>query len=467
MVEITAERRRSLRAVLVLGLIYALVSAAHLGDVLAELTQPFVLWTLRILGQAATLHDGGISLGKVFVPWSRDCAGLNVLALLLALTAWMMREQKSLWRYGGSLALAVVVGFFLNVCRILSLVAYRSVFYPKVESPELHYFIGFAWLLPAVVGVALLLGRREDGVTVPDLLYWSVVLSLLSPLVASHGGEIVALSALALLPTAGWTRISRVRGYGLVVWVPVGLIIALAGMESAWLPWVLLCPAFVSWRLIRSPVAWIILAGCVPVLAMNVGMRWCVAVAVLAFWWPRLRTDGNSDDEPVESGSYRWALASIACLLLPFVDGLLPVGQVGEEPPPRGMMAERVDAGRFRLRLLGQAPDLAVTWQQPRGNDRHHGIRICMKFSGVEMLENDSCPGVVQVGDNWVREFFIVDGKLVEDYRDYLLKTWLPLSSVGVHVVVTGSSQLRSGQEFNSEALAVVSEMLRRANSES
>ena len=167
MAEVIAARRQLLKTGLVLAFIYLLVQLAYPGDFLAACTQPFVLWTLEMLGQQVAGSDGGMIVGEVFVPWSRDCAGLNVLALLLALVVWSLRQETRVSRYLTAVVAAVAIGFVANVCRILSLVGYRTLFYPNVESAELHYLIGFAWLLPAVLGIALMLGRGLGHVRIP------------------------------------------------------------------------------------------------------------------------------------------------------------------------------------------------------------------------------------------------------------------------------------------------------------
>ena len=207
-----------------------------------------------------------------------------------------MRQETRVSRYLTAVVATVAIGFVANVCRILSLVGYRTLFYPNVESAELHYLIGFAWLLPAVLGIALMPGRGLGHVRIPELIYWAVVLSLVSPVVASPGGQTVTLAALALLPTAKLAAMNRVRWYAWTLWLAVGGLIATTGMESLWLPWTLLCPTFVARRVVRSPFAWATLLGTIPVLAMLPVAPWLVVASVAWFWLREYQPEQGDDD---------------------------------------------------------------------------------------------------------------------------------------------------------------------------
>jgi hypothetical protein len=53
-------------------------------DSFAACTRPVVIGILNLFGGNAVDHGTTITVGRLEVPWSADCAGLNLLILLLA-----------------------------------------------------------------------------------------------------------------------------------------------------------------------------------------------------------------------------------------------------------------------------------------------------------------------------------------------------------------------------------------------
>ena len=133
-----------------LGLVFALLRTAQSVDVMSGVTKPLVVGLLKLFGLRALDGGGYLEVAHLKVPWTGDCAGLNILAVLLALTLWTNRAEPVTWRLALKVAAAVPLAFLANLGRILSLIGYRLAFFPAVESAQLHYFLGFVWLLPFV-----------------------------------------------------------------------------------------------------------------------------------------------------------------------------------------------------------------------------------------------------------------------------------------------------------------------------
>ena len=75
-----------------------------------------------------------------------------------------------------------------NLLRVLSFAAYRYIFYPSWESQELHYFIGFVWLIPFLVLFVPDFRQKNRGQWL-EILYMAVVLALVAPVVFSQGRQ--------------------------------------------------------------------------------------------------------------------------------------------------------------------------------------------------------------------------------------------------------------------------------------
>lgn len=63
---------------------------------------------------------------------------------------------------------------------------------------------------------------------------------------------------------------------------------------------------------------------------------------------------------------------------------------------------------------------------------------------------------VLTGGKMWMRDFFIHDGRLLESYGDYLLASFSPFSSPGVHLILDAPAESMSAAYFSqmSEQLA-------------
>ena len=228
----------ALRMGLLLALVGLLVHLAQSQDVLLDFTRPLVVGLLRLLGAAAVSDANGMTIGKLQVPWTQDCAGLNLLLVLLAVVVWLHRAEPLSWHLGLRLALAVPAGLAANVARVLTLIAGRWWFFPAVESDQVHYLLGFVWLLPFLI---LFLPKNRQSFTslAVAALHACAVLALLASLSGAPGGGWVTLCALACLAHCGpqpWTTQRLVLSLG---WVAAAVFIGMSSMESLWLPWLL------------------------------------------------------------------------------------------------------------------------------------------------------------------------------------------------------------------------------------
>lgn len=449
MAESTQERHQVIRTFVAFGLLYALIHAADSGDYLSAATRPAVVWLLNVAGVTAANQGTHLLAGKLTMPWTRDCAGLNIFALLLALALWLNRREAGVWRYILRAIVAVPAAFVANVCRILTVVAIRLVSYPVVESPALHYFIGFLWLVPVFPLVVPRQGRNPAPY-LAEMLYWITALSVLSPFVPAPGGTTVALCSLLLLGPSRYRPLEGRHFYPLMAaWALGGIAIGAAAMESLWIAWLVLFPVFAPKAALSSPAGWLLVAGSIPVVAMLPGAPWIVLAAAawfVACWLRKPAVAAPAKPGPA-ANTFKPLLAGLL-VLLPFVSALLSTLPGKAEPPPRGMMCEPLAGNAYRLLLVGQMPDIDVVWYSPFGRERHHTLAVCMQYRGIQLTAAQGVPDVLKSGQAWMCEYFIHRGRLVRNYRDYLRSSLLPFSSPGVHLILSAPSDSMTADRF-------------------
>ena len=156
------DRSALIRTLVAGALVLGLMQSAGATEALSWLTRPAVAAVLQIFGGHAV--DGGsyLLIGRLRVPWSRDCAGFDVLLVLWGLILWSSRSEPVSWRFWLRMVLAVPASILANVARIITIIGWREAFYPAVESPQMHYFVGFLWLLP-LLAVFVPRGGRPAG----------------------------------------------------------------------------------------------------------------------------------------------------------------------------------------------------------------------------------------------------------------------------------------------------------------
>jgi len=276
------------RTVVAVAAVFALLHLAGTSDWLSDLTRPVVVGGLKLLGLLAQDAGDHLIAGRLRVPWTRDCAGVNILTMLWAVTLWANRAERVSGRFWLRLALAGPAALAANVARILTLLAYRSAFFPSVESPQLHYFIGFLWVIPCLPFFVPRAGRKP-GRYLLDTLFLAAALSLVSPFVPAPGGSLVTAATLLLVAQSQYTpRLGRRRG-AMFWWVLAGVLIAIASMESLWLPWLLLSPWFIPRDVRRRAIKLLLLLGTIPLVAMHPVARWLVLAAAAFEVWALYR----------------------------------------------------------------------------------------------------------------------------------------------------------------------------------
>jgi len=183
--------------VLLIG-IFILFHLANITEALSYITRPMVVIAAGTLGIHTVVQGSDIVLGKLMLPWNQDCSGINGLILLLAITLWANRHERFGFSFFIRLVLCIPAALIANVFRILTLAAYRYVFYPGWEGQQVHYLIGFIWLIPFIVFFVKNF-RQKYWLRWLEIFYVALVLAVLAPVVFSPGGSVVAVCSLFYL----------------------------------------------------------------------------------------------------------------------------------------------------------------------------------------------------------------------------------------------------------------------------
>ena len=443
---------------ILLGVIFLLLHAANLTEVLSYLSRPLVTGVASVFGIEAVNRGTDIVLGDLVLPWTQDCSGVNTLIILWGVTLWANRKRSFDRVLITRLLLCVPAALLANMLRIFTLAGYRYLFYPAWESEELHYLVGFAWLVPFLFLFVDDL-RHMDRARWIEVVYLSLVLALLAPAIFSPGGSLVALSTLFFLahnriadPAPKWLPAAY------LAWGAAALLIAWSNMESLWIPWLLVCPRLVSWKLLKSRTGAIILSGTFSLLAMR--PEWQVLVGVAIAYKSYLMLRGETQPQPRSDPVFPKATETAALVILGIAPFALPalVGvQHSIEHPPAGVMTKQLTYNSYQINLTGQSSDIRMYWYGSFGDGRHHSLASCMRFRGL-ILEPVAGNEEVQTGGNmWMRDFFVHDGELKSSYGDYLLASFSPFASPGVHIILDAPTDSMSAAYFSreSERLAV------------
>ena len=438
-----------------LGAVFAVLQTAVTVEFMSRLTKPLVTGLLRFAGWEA--QDLGVTLliGRLNVPWTGDCAGLNILAILWAVVLWSGRERPWGWEMAGRLVLALPVAFAANLARIFTLILYRAWQYPQVESPQLHYFFGFLWVLPVLRWFMMTgggAGIRSGGWRWLEALHIAAVLATVASMNDGPAGWVVSGCALVLLLPRPRREAERAPAdsVAVVAWLLAAVLIALMRMESLWLPWLLVCPVVQRWTWRSLAPLGLACVGTVPVLAWNpitatVGL-------VGAAWWIKeaLR---QPEATRAERPDMAWPMKVLVMLylVLPFVASSLPAVVARPADLPAGAMVRRIEAHAHQVRLLEQSPAMSMVWYDPAGDGRHHTLVVCMRYRGIELHETSPGSGVLTDGSAWYRQYFLQGGDVIETYAEYLQRTSLPLSDPGTHVIMSGASAFWSEPAFARE----------------
>ncbi len=469
--------RKIWRGALAVSCVALLVHLAHSKDTFSGVSKPAIIFILQTLGFAAADAGEVIKVGRLDVPWTRDCAGLNLVLILLALAFWINRNESLGWRFWGRLAIMVPCAVLANVARVLSLIAYRELLYPAVESPQLHYFLGFVWLLPFLTLIIPRNGRPMSHVLF-EAMHAAVVVAMLTPMSGVPGGSNMTVAVVFCL-----TRCKIRRGnyywlmYGTVAWLFAAAGITLVGMESLWIPWLLTCPLLVELSWLMSLPGIILTLASHPLFNMIPGADYILwaGLGLMIWQWlhPKPFTPVPEEKARIFAAlpsRFRIGVATV-CFCLPFLASTLITALQDTEVLPTEARIRPIQGG-FHIALPDQPKELGLVWYSPQGSSRHHTVQVCLKYRGVEIEPEPSCAGVYTDGKHWLREFFIQDRTLIPEYLQYIKHTFRPWTSPGVHLIFITPEDKMSAQAFHdasgrwAQELHTLCEKAREANAE-
>ncbi len=444
----------ALRTTLAAGIIAVAVHLTHSRDLLVDYTRPVVMAALRLLGIDALDRGETMAVGHLHVPWTRDCAGINLLLILLALAVWVNRQEQNHGRFFLRVLSMIPAALVANVLRVLTLIAYRTLAYPGVESPQTHYFIGFIWLVPFVAFITPR-DHRPKSSSIIETLHAAAVVSLLAPMSGTPNADLITLAAVICLAQCRVVEASRSM---ISLWLACGIGIAIVSMESSWLPWLLLCPMLVDFRrfslfhgiavicthslIAMQPWAWWFAgAGAIVVACLSRGEN---AFSPLAKISQQNKVDQRASVLPLgKQGMF------FIALVLPFIAStLLSLGRQAWTPPAF-IESRPIHSSGYEIRLPGQPAHIGLACYVAASRDRHHTVKVCLKYRGIEVESIHECPLVLTEGRHWFREFFFQDGQLLPDYASYVKSTFRPWSDPGVHLIFVCLSEKQTPAEFS------------------
>lgn len=424
--------------------------AVHLTqsrDVMVDFTRPLVVGVLHLLHIPSADRGDSLAVGELHIPWTRDCAGINLLIILLGLAVWVNRHEARAscfwWRLVGMVPAALLA----NVLRVLTLIGYRTLAYPGVESPQTHYFMGFFWLAPFVALITPK-DQRPPYAALMETLHASAVIALLATMVGTPNAWLLSVAVVVCLAQSQLrTDYLRQRLVLFAMWLLLGAAIALVSMESFWMPWLLVCPLFLDVRwFVRGPGA--LCVGCSHTLVVMQPWVWpLVAVAAGLAWAYKGAVPGQHMRRVCSVP--RWArVVFVPALALPFLASTVLSLGLESWSPPSGVTALPIRQNGYEIRLPGQSASIGLACYVAAGRDRHHTVKVCLKYRGVDVTQVAESAGVSTDGKHWLREYFLQEGELLSDYGCYVESTFRPWASPGVHLIFISPQERLSPSEF-------------------
>lgn len=457
---------KMIRTLVACAFLAAAVLFAQSQDALREVTRPIVLALLRIVGIAAKDQGEMMSIGNLNVPWTRDCAGMNLLIIMLALAVWVNRDEENKKKFWLRVTLTFPAALAANVLRVFSLIGYRWLAYPAVESPQMHYFLGFFWMVPFISMITPRSDKPRAHAWL-ETLHAAATVSLLTPALGMPNGSMVAIAAIIALAQCR-IRLDHLplRAPLTVAWLVVGGLVATMNMESFWLPWLLCCPCFIDLRWALKPAGAIVLLSTHALFAMQ---SWApyIGWSAIAFAVWKL-TDHSSETNPHKEHFPRESrnapqsqritraiiIACIPCFIAPFLASTLLTLHQPRWQPPASVESRILENKGFEIRLPNQPDNMALVCYGPEGNDRHHTLKVCLKYRGTDLTPSAENPIVFTDGEHWMRECFFQNNQLLLTYHEYLASTFAPRSHPGVHFIFITPKERMTPNEFAEKSKA-------------
>ena len=456
---------KMLRSVFSAAVVAVLIHLAQAKDLFSDFTRPIVILALHLLGLDAENNGNTIAVGHLEVPWTRDCSGLNLLLILMALAVWVNRREKADLRYWVRIFTMIPAALLANVARVLSLIAYREAFYPEIESPQLHYFLGLIWVLP-FVALVIPRGDRAMRQVLVESFHAAAVVALLAPMAGAPGGDTITLSAVLCLAHSRFnTDRSLYNRLGTFAWIALAAVIILTGMESLWLPWMLVCPFLIPSKWVFSLCGVVLTAATHPLFGMIPGavmISWGFIALAAWEWLQSPKRKGSKQPVDYSLRAFFWRaqpFAAALCFVLPFIASTLMAGKQESKTPPADVLTKAIPYDGYQILMANQPRKIALVWYSPHGNGRHHTLKVCMKYRGIELTPSPECPDVFTDGKFLYREFFLQEKDLLASYTEYVQHTFRPWSSPGVHLIFTVAAPSENPNEFNSTCIALATEL--------
>lgn len=439
------------RQLIAVGVVLFLLYWLQAADVLSTVTTTLVSMVLGLSGIPTQVTENGLYLGDLIVPWTKDCSGFEMLAVVWALIFWNHRSQPLHLSTLLRLLLALPAALAANVLRVLAIIGWRN--HLGTESLELHALIGFVCLLPLILAFRPQRRSEQPPLTLMESTHFAAALALLAPMTQAPGGLLVsacALIFLALPQRDGEGQDSKLRGTpSLLLWVLAGLFIAFSSMESLWLGWILLCPR-VPTRQFPALSLLSLIAGTSPLIALS--FPWIALPGLIHGLYALIRPvhGATSSLGRVSSLPLNRAVANAmvgVAFFLPFVaPALFP--RAAHCLPPNGIMVGDLGRQSYALKLVGQPPEIALTWHGSGSGGRHHHLGVCLSYRGVSLRATDTECVERTSTDQWVRECFFVQDSQALSYTDYLRATFWPLAHPGAHLIVSSPCEALTADEF-------------------
>jgi exosortase/archaeosortase family protein len=447
-------KNKHLKLVLIGVAIFAILQFAPAADILSSLARPVISAILAIAGFPVVNQGETFRIGSsLIIPWSRDCAGVNSLTLLVVFLLWNWRKQSWNATFWVQAALLVPLALVANVARVLTIIVWRGVFFPAVEGLQLHYLISFLWLLPAIALLSPPVANKRFSWPSIEIFYFGIVLAWISPLMGIPGGMLVALTTLWFLIQS--RSIRKVPAWLIAGWMSLALGIAIMAMDSLWLPWMLICPWFCP---IKGQTArFLLLPATVTVFAVNPWLQGFTALVLI--WELRKLAIKNQEPDVKTSGSIPPIIPGLLCL--PFLIGDISRPEPGLKSHvfPTGVRITPISDSSWVLNMNDTT--MGAYWFDAQGGGRHHTLSVCMRYRGTTLTP---APGQAEVWTDaehrfWLREFFLVGGNFYS-YRGYLKQTFYPFAPIGAHLIVFAPKSGISSSDFAKQSLGFPRKLL-------